>query len=76
MRSVRACGDGQVAPVSGQDACFAAVVVLSSERRETIEIVSFRYDGAGANGSRCRVEAAIGCRLSGPRSKLPELSSC
>ena len=55
---MRTFGDEQVAPVSVQDTCFAAVAVLGSERRETIEIVPFRYDAAGANGSRFAIADA------------------
>ena len=53
-----AAGEEQVAPVSGQDTCFAAVAVPSLQRRETIEIVPFRYDAAGASGSRFAIADA------------------
>jgi hypothetical protein len=37
-----AVGDEQVARALGQDTCFAAVAVLSSEHRDTIEFVPKR----------------------------------
>jgi hypothetical protein len=55
-RSSHASRDEQVARALGQDSCFAAVAVLSSERRDTIEFVPLRNSDRRRNGvSRLRL---------------------